>query len=205
MTKVEWAGRSDRRCVATVPPSCRMRFLASVVHSAISRARRHFRTRSVGRLSGGPDCGADELEDCSAGRVHSASCGEEHGVGLWAVAISPLLEGCVEEGFDCVGKVAFRGGVGECEVEDERDGCPHGADCYLDDGFVPLAVWSSACEGWNGGFLVGAPVARMLLARAARLASWSGFLPWPARRTVTRWPSSSRSLPQMRPQWRAWS
>ena len=48
------------------------------------------------------DCGGDDLEECQAGRVHSASCGKDDGLNLRTVASGLALEGRVEEGIDRV-------------------------------------------------------------------------------------------------------
>ena len=92
------------------------------------------------------------------------------------------------------------------EVEFEKAGRQSGADRDVQDGWL-RSPWRA-----SGELVVSsstwAPVARMLLAGALRLAWWTGFLPWPARHAVTWLPRSFGRLPQSRPAFiplRVWS
>ena len=42
---------------------------------------------------------------------------KSEGVDLWAETFGLALEGFVEEGVDCVGKIAIRGRVCVCEIQ----------------------------------------------------------------------------------------
>ena len=90
------------------------------------------------------DRGGDELKGCVAWRVHLLPRREGDGV-------DGLVGRCV---WCCVVEVAFRGRVGECEGEWEGDGRPNWTDRVAEGSFVPLAIWTSASEDWNVGFLV---------------------------------------------------
>ena len=84
---------------------------------------------------GWPDSASDELGDCQAGWVHSASCGKGGGVDLWVVACGLALEAVLKRG---VGKVDSCGRVSETEVQWGRAGPLMGGTAM--SSFVPVGL-----------------------------------------------------------------